>query len=212
MVKIFKDRLLVMKIIVVVFHLVGLIGMTVPALKPLFQLLTPFHLLICTFILLSFHRDWGKAFQIFVVIAFTVGFSSEVLGVKTGFPFGDYAYSEVLGFQLFEVPLLIGVNWFLLVYLTGALLQGRVSWYLAAVFGAIMMVGLDILIEPVAVKLNFWQWEGAEIPLSNYVAWFVVALIIQIFYHRQKFQKENPLAGVLLMSLVVFFLALNLLL
>ena len=201
-----------MKIIVVVFHLVGLIGMTVPALKPLFQLLTPFHLLICTFILLSFHQDWGKAFKIFVVIAFTVGFSSEVLGVKTGFPFGDYAYSEVLGFQLFEVPLLIGVNWFLLVYLTGALLQGRVSWYLAAVFGAIIMVGLDILIEPVAVKLNFWQWEGAEIPLSNYVAWFVVALIIQIFYHRQKFQKENPLAGVLLMSLVVFFLALNLLL
>jgi uncharacterized membrane protein len=206
------NKLLLMKIVVVVFHLVGLAGMMISEARPIFQLLTPFHLLVCTVLLLSVHKDWNLNFILFLVLSFTLGFLSEVLGVKTGFPFGNYHYSEVLGFQLWEVPVIIGVNWFLLVYLTGSILQGKVPYYWAALIAAILMVIIDVLIEPVAIKLNFWQWEEAKIPLSNYLGWFGVALILHYLYHRLKFHKENPLNWVLLMSLILFFVSLNFLL
>jgi uncharacterized membrane protein len=197
------------RIIVVVFHIVGLIGMKIPSLLPIFQLLTPFHLLVCTTVLLVFHRDWNKNFILFLILSISLGFLSEVLGVKTGFPFGNYYYSEVLGLQLWEVPLIIGVNWFLLVYITGALFHEKKPFFLAAILGAALLVLIDVLIEPVAVKLNFWQWEDDEIPLSNYIGWFGVAFILQCFYHGLNFQKENPMSDVLIISLIVFFAALN---
>jgi uncharacterized membrane protein len=200
------------RVIVVVFHIVGLIGMIVPSFQPFFQLLTPFHLIVCTLILLVFHLEWNNQFVFFLLLSYLVGFLAEVMGVKTGFPFGNYEYSGVLGLQLWEVPLMIGVNWFLLVYITGSLLHGRMPYYVAAVIGALIMVLMDVLIEPVAVKLNFWQWENGEIPISNYIGWFGVALILQFFYHRLKFRKENPMSVVLLISLILFFAALNLLL
>jgi uncharacterized membrane protein len=37
---------------------------------------------------------------------------------------------------------------------------------------ALLMVALDVLIEPVAVALDFWQWENAVIPIQNFVMWF----------------------------------------
>ena len=40
------------------------------------------------------------------------------------------------------------------------------------------MVLLDIMIEPVAIELDFWQWEGGNIPLQNYLMWFIVALFM----------------------------------
>ena len=92
------------------------------------------------------------------------------MGVHTGFPFGSYSYGPVLGFQLFEVPLMIGVNWLLLVYMTGNLFRESIAndW-LAAALSASVMVLLDIAIEPVAVALDFWTWEGDIIPLSNFI-------------------------------------------
>ena len=49
-----------------------------------------------------------------VFFAFSLGFIIEVLGVQTGVLFGAYSYGDPLGFKVFDVPLLIGVNWLIL--------------------------------------------------------------------------------------------------
>ena len=58
-----------------------------------------------------------------VIIGFLTGMITEILGVQLGWIFGDYQYGEALGYKLFGVPLLIGVNWTLLTLITGAIAQ-----------------------------------------------------------------------------------------
>jgi len=203
---IFGLKVRIFKFIIAIFYIVGIIGMAVPAVRPFFQILTPFHLILSTVILLLFHKEWSTNFYIFSFLAFTIGFGAEVVGVQTGLIFGDYTYGTVLGPKLLGVPLMIGVNWFLLVYVTGALLQEYVSNdILAAIIAALLMVFLDFLIEPVAIALDFWTWHSDDVPLSNYLGWFAVAFLIQLIYRKLKFSKDNPIAKFLLICLVVFF-------
>ena len=201
------------KFILAVVYAVGILGMAFPASRFYFQLLTPFHLLLSTVVLLLFHKDWGPKFILFACLAFLIGFGAEVIGVQTGVLFGEYTYGTVLGPKLFGVPLLIGVNWFLLVYVTGALVHNYIrNDFFAAVLAALLMVFLDFLIEPVAISLEFWAWEAEEIPLSNYIGWFAIALLIQIIYRKIPFEKQNPIAIFMLLCLAVFFSILALIL
>lgn len=196
----------IFKFIIAIFYLVGIIGMAIPAVRPYFQMLTPFHLILSTVILLLFHKEWSSNFFLFSALAFLIGFGAEVVGVQTGLIFGDYTYGTVLGPKVLGVPLMIGVNWFLLVYVTGALFIKYISNdILAAAMAAIIMVFLDFLIEPVAIALDFWTWHSDGIPLSNYIGWFAVAFLIQIIYRKIPFTKSNPIAVFLLICLVVFF-------
>ncbi len=196
--------------LITAFYVAGLVGMLIPELRPLFQWLTPFHLLSNMAILLLFHNEWSKKFIAFMLFAFIVGFGSEVMGVHTGFPFGNYKYGPVLGIQLCEVPLMIGVNWLLLVYVTGTV-AARISSkaIIAAIIGAALMVFVDLFIEPVAGTLDFWTWENNVIPTSNFLGWFGVAFIIHLVYQRLTRLQDNPVALHLLLNLTLFFLILN---
>lgn len=203
-----KSRLFIF--VLSILYIVGIAGMSIPALRPIFQILTPLNLLLSLGVLMLFHADWNKSFVVFILLAFAIGFGSEVLGVHTGFPFGNYTYGPVLGPKLFEVPLMIGVNWLILVYLSGNLLHKRIkNHWLAAIGSAGLMVGIDFLIEPVAVALDFWSWESGIIPLSNYLGWFGTAFIIQLIYRKMKFQKANSISLFLLINIIVFFASLN---
>lgn len=194
------------KAIIAIFYIVGILGMAIPALRPYFQILTPFHLILSTVILLLFHQDWNIKFYLFVLLAFLIGFAAEVIGVQTGLLFGEYTYGTVLGPKVLGVPLMIGVNWFLLVYVTGSLVAKYIgNDFIAAGLAAFIMVLLDIIIEPVAISLEFWTWHSEEIPLSNYIGWFGVAYLIQIIYRKLKFTRSNPIAPFLLLSLAIFF-------
>ncbi len=205
------DRVHLFKGFIVLLHLAGVIGMAIPSVRPFFKFLTPFHLILCTLLILFFHRDWRIAFFSFSLLAFFIGFGSEVLGVKTGLIFGDYNYGNVLGLKWLEVPLIIGVNWFLLVYITGELFNLRIeNDWLAAGMGALLMVMIDFIIEPVAIGLDYWQWHTDNIPFSNYYGWFAIAFLIHLIYRKLDFRKKNPLATFLLINLILFFTVLTL--
>jgi len=73
-----------------------------------------------------------------------VGFGVEVLGVKTELIFGSYHYGESLGYKWLSVPLLIGVNWCMLLYCTSQLSKFK-NFIINALFGAALMVVLDFL-------------------------------------------------------------------
>lgn len=204
------NKFLIVKIGIVILHVVGIIGLSTEATRPIFQWLTPFHLIGSTILLLLYHNDWDAPFLYFCGCAFTIGMLSEIIGVKTGIIFGQYSYGKVLGPKLMEVPLIIGLNWFLLAYITGELFVRKISnnW-LAAFLSAFVMVLLDFLIEPVAIALDFWTWGTADIPLSNYIGWFFVAFLIQIIYRKLDFQKDNPMAAFLMLNLLLFFTVLS---
>ena len=199
-------------ILIVLFHIVGLIGFLTPSLNPLFVKIVPFHLLLMMGLILYSHSHRNRDFWLFVLVTYFAGFLIEVFGVSTGYIFGSYQYGDTLGFKIAEVPLLIGVNWVILIYCTGVTIKKLAiqSHVLRSVMGAFFLVFLDFLIEPVAIKFDYWSWTGMNIPFQNYVAWFIFSFMMLLFFYARQFKKQNPAALVLLLSQLVFFAALNL--
>lgn len=136
----------------------------------------------------------------------SVAYAIEVIGVQTGLIFGSYTYGWVLGPQLLQTPLMIGVNWLLLVVAGSSLVAALGMRGFGAVLAtALLLVGVDTLMEPVAMALEFWHWPGAQVPLQNYVGWFATALLLCMCYVGGHRVEAHPLAGVLLCCQVLFF-------
>ncbi len=179
--------------------------------RHLFQSATPFHLLLTVLLLLYFHQDWRSSFWWFVGGVMLIGYWVEVLGVHTSLIFGSYAYDTTLGAKILEVPLMIAVNWLLLTYYCGTVVhQLPLNKFTKVSLAAVLMVAIDYLIEPVAIKYNFWHWDGALPPLHNYLGWLFTALLVQGIFSATSFKKVNPLALPLLIIQVLFFLVLQL--
>ncbi len=203
-------KLLVAQILIIAVYAAGAIGLSLPEYKELFLFLTPFQLIGTSILILGFHKGWNDAFPIFGAAAFWIGFGSEILGIHTGLIYGDYVYGPTLGPKLWEVPLVIGLNWFLLAYLSGSLFEKNIkNDYVAAIAAASVMTALDFIMEPVAVAMDMWYWKFDLIPFSNYAGWFIISFLIQLIYRKTNFIKANPLAPVLLVCMILFFTVLN---
>jgi len=187
-------------------HVAGFIGLQIPFTRPLFEALVPFNLIFTALLLGIFHRDWNAEFINFSLITMLVGFFMEVLGVHTELIFGTYFYGETLGFKLFSVPLLIALNWWILVYVAGTLTTHlNYSLFIKSCIGAALMVFLDFWIEPVAIQHDFWSWENNHIPLHNYLGWFVISCFLVYLFHLSNFQKNNFLAKPTYTAQLLFF-------
>lgn len=202
-------------ITLVLFYAVGLIGLSLP-IRDTFALLTPLNLLISLGVVLANHRHWTKTFISISIFIFLGGFFSEVIGVQTGLLFGNYEYGQTLGFKIFDVPLILGANWLMLVYASAMIVNlfwKRFHLVFKALIAALLMVGLDVLIEPVAMKLDFWNWENGIIPIQNFIGWLVIAFILQLAFFSVLPKKVNNHVAIVLFGLqVIFFGVLNLIL
>jgi len=110
----------------------------------------------------------------------------ELVGVRTGLPYGEFAYLVDLGPMLFgEVPLGLPVFFFPLVvngYLLCLLLLGpradRQAVRMLVVAATVLT--MDLVLDPGAVALGFWAYaDGAYygVPLSNYAGWVLSATV-----------------------------------
>ncbi|MFT3949655.1 MAG: carotenoid biosynthesis protein [Agriterribacter sp.] len=181
------------------------------------------------FLLLIWTRQKpGKHFLLFVIACFFVGYSTEYIGVHTGALFGVYTYGNVLGMPFKDIPLIIGVNWFIIIYCCGTAIQAVTSfvekrlqpeqipaykkWSIASVIidGALLAVFFDWVMEPVAIHLGFWTWDGdGSIPMLNYISWFVISMLLLSLFSMLSFHKKNTFAVYLLMIQFMFFLVLR---
>jgi len=153
-----------------------------------------------------FYRTRGIV--IFCAICLVVGNIFENLGVRTGFPFGWYYFTELMGPKIFSVPILLG-----LAYLG----MGYLSWTLArAILGAmrrplsgsrvitvpltagLIMVAWDFAMDPVWSTIEHaWVWSdgGAYfgVPVSNFSGWsLTVYLMFQLFALYLRGRAINP--------------------
>ena len=191
-------------------HIAGVVGLSLEQTQDLFKALVPFNLLATAAILLHFEKNKNTNYGLFILITFLVGFFVEVLGVKTGDVFGVYSYGSTLGFKIFDVPLAIGLNWVVLIYCTAHLSRKITkSVVVQVIIASLFMVAFDLLIEPVAINFDFWSWELINIPIRNYIGWFVVSLLLQTLFHFLMKPTNNSLAIRLLYIQVGFFLVLN---
>jgi putative membrane protein len=149
-----------------------------------------------------------------------------MIGVKTGALFGNYHYSDVLGWKINDVPILISINWFIVIYGSGMLalqlrqwIAGHIPFPGKAIYckwiglsliidGALIATLFDWVMEPAAVKLGFWSWDGGQIPLLNYISWFLISILLLALFSRLKL-KPHAFASNLLLIQAAFFLVLR---
>lgn len=200
-------------VILMIVYMVGLVGMVSPSQQEWYIEHSPHNLILSFILLCIYHKNFNKGFFIFLISAFSIGMVAEIAGVATGLIFGGYNYGSGLGYQVGAVPLIIGINWFILAYSTGCIaekLPKTTGIYTKAGVAAFLMVALDALIEPIASKLDFWHWEGDIIPIQNYIAWFVIGFGIQLIYQKLDLSKKNAIAPYVYGAMVIFFFGLNL--
>jgi putative membrane protein len=190
---------------------VGVIGHIIPSAKPLMIFLTPFTLLLTGSVTLYFSFQKGNTkLVVWGIIVYTITFSLEVIGVKTGYIFGSYYYGDVLGLKLFDVPMIIGFNW--VVIILGAIgIASRIhkSTFQIALLTGTFAVLFDLMLEPVAIKLGYWTWDNGFIPLQNYYAWFGIAFFASLFGSKLKLDLEDSLFIYYFLIQFTFFILLS---
>jgi len=197
-------------LILCVYYLVGLMGLSINKTQPLFQALVPFTLLFSLYFLWLFHEKADLRIYLTGLVIYLIGYTIESIGVNSGAIFGDYVYGKTLGIKLWNTPLMIGINWLLLIYscwaLTGIFTGNRLLRYL---FGSALMVLYDIALEPVAIRLDMWNWYGEAVPMQNYTGWFLTAMILLIILDRSVGNIKNKIAPALFIIQFMFFIILN---
>ena len=132
--------------------------------------------------ILRLRWEWRTIGRIFAIVAL-VTFSAEAIGTATGFPFGDYSYTDRLQPQLLHVPLLIPIAWFIMLPSCWLIAHRwrHSRWRFAAVSAA-ALTSWDFMLDPQMVNWNLWKWANPNgyfgIPWTNFAGWFGVAFVL----------------------------------
>ena len=137
-----------------IFHISGIIGI-IYSNSSWFIKATPLNLAL-SFLLVLINTKISKKTVFLFFLCFTVGMLAEIIGVNKGLIFGEYSYGDALGIKVFGVPILIGINWCILVFITGFISDKFFQniWQ-KILLGIFLMVSLDLVMEPVAPVLDF---------------------------------------------------------
>jgi putative membrane protein len=88
-------------------------------------------------------------------LALLLGFLSELIGVRTGWPFGVYEYTAALRPAVLGVPVVISMAWMVLVaFVHQALLRGGWRGWPAVAGGSAAMLAIDLVVDPVAAGMR----------------------------------------------------------
>lgn len=173
---------------------------------PFFSPFTPFTLLFTSFVFLIFQpRKSSKFIITFLAIAF-LGYLAEVIGVKTGLIFGNYNYGNSLGYKLFDVPLVISINWALLICASIITIKKFFdNKWIVLLLAAILITLIDLLIEQVAFKLDFWSFAAGLPGLHNYIGWLAVAFFTPLFFYETIIKGHFKVSLIILILQIIFF-------
>ncbi len=195
-IKLLLDNPSITSVILGIIYLVGLIGLSIPLTQSIFIGLTPITLLLTFLLLVIYHRSENlKRDLIIFIIIFLSGFLIEVIGVKTGDIFGNYRYGNALGLKFLETPLIIGLNWLMLCYVTTSIISRfRLNKVPVVILASLMMFIYDIILEQVAPQLDFWYWENGVVPVQNFVSWFFISVILNSLIQYFSVSTTNKLS------------------
>ena len=176
------------------FHVSAIIGISLGYLN-WFAGKTWLNLLILNlslFIIYPLYKP--KNLLVYLMIAL-LGFLIEFLGVNYGWFFGEYQYGRNLGIKIAETPVLIGLNWAMLVMVTSQIAKSFLSKkWMQVSFAAGLMLLLDFLMEKTAPTFDFWAFKNEVVPISNFIAWFVFAVLFQLIAQAFNSKGDNQIS------------------
>jgi putative membrane protein len=152
-----------------------------------------------------------RAILVFAAICTVVGNAIENVGVVTGFPFGRYYFVELMGPKLLHVPILLGLAYIGMAW---------VSWSVASLIlappsaphtglgmlavpavASVVMTAWDLAQDPVwGTVLHGWVWRDGGawfgVPVSNYLGWlgtvFCIYALFALYLRRSSARSLTP--------------------
>jgi uncharacterized membrane protein len=164
-----------------------------------------------------------RGILVFMAICLAVGNGLENLSILTGFPFGHYYFTDLMGPRVFRVPILLALAYVGMGYLSwtlGRVILGGIRGPLAGsrVFtvplaASFIMVAWDLSMDPVwSTIMRGWIWlkGGAYfgVPVTNFLGWYLTVFVIyQLFalYLRDRSAESYPVPAGYLQIAVLFY-------
>jgi uncharacterized membrane protein len=142
-----------------------------------------------------------------------LSWAAEVIGSRTGIPFGTYSYTDMMQPQILNVPLQIPLGWLMMLPPSWAVAQAitdriKLRWEFPVFVGlsALAMMAWDLFLDPMMVTWEMWVWDNPGsyfgIPWINYLGWLLVSALITILVRPGKL----PLAPLLIIYTTIWLL------
>jgi uncharacterized membrane protein len=150
-----------------------------------------------------------RGIAVFFAICSIVSGSVEKIGITTGFPFGHYFFTDAMGPKISGVPVLLGLaylgmgylSWVLASLILGWEQRDLTGWRVVGLpaFAALVMTSWDFCMDPVwSTVVRAWIWtDGGSyfgVPISNFVGWygniFVIYLLFAFYLRRRVTTKD----------------------
>jgi putative membrane protein len=146
----------------------------------------------------------------FVFLGLSAGIGSvfETLSLRTGFPFGHYHFTALMGPGILRLPFLLALAYVGMGYLAwvlALLIAGRAGEPLSGLrlltqplLASFLMVAWDISMEPVWSTVDqAWVWEKGGpffgVPISNFLGWYLTSYVFyQLFALYLRDRSPQP--------------------
>ena len=123
-------------------------------------------------------------------LTFTYSLAVEIIGSKTGWPFGTYHYDHSLGLAIAGVPLVVPFAWIMISYPV-LIVARRIGKGWVFLYGGGALMAWDLFLDPQMVSAHRWSWSfhgtsipfEHEIPLSNAAGWLLAGMGIMALLH-----------------------------
>ncbi|MGC2620104.1 MAG: carotenoid biosynthesis protein [Acidobacteriaceae bacterium] len=126
----------------------------------------------------------------------------ESLGLRTGFPYGHYTFTAVMGPKILQLPILLalaylGVGycaWMIASLIVRPTPRSRTALWLVPILASVVMSAWDFAMDPVWVNIDrAWIWfQGGAwfgVPLTNFAGWLLTNWIgyqaFALWLHRR---------------------------
>ncbi len=117
----------------------------------------------------------------FFITFFFGGLAIELLGTRTGIPFGAYKYTSKFQPQILGIPIQIPLGWFSLGIMSYSITYfTRFTKTNKIITSSLLMLMWDVLYDPIFTAYKIWIWKEGEyfnIPLTNFLGWFLTSLL-----------------------------------
>ncbi len=134
----------------------------------------------------------AKGMSFFVVFCLGFGTLAESVSLRTGFPFGHYYFTNVMGPKIFQLPMLLALAYLGIGYAAWVLALLILDYADRPIHGtrilalpllaSLIMVAWDLSMDPNWSTLDhawIWQNGGAYfgVPVSNFFGWFFTSYL-----------------------------------
>jgi putative membrane protein len=141
-------------------------------------------------LLMAHHEGWKAALTLLALCVLLAG-GMELLGTTTGFPFGAYTYTDLLGAKfLGHVPYLIPPSWMMMLYPSMVLAHLLIprGWLRPVAAGFILTIW-DFAMDPaMTTGFAYWQWhtEGGfyGMPYVNWLGWWLTGTLVAAVFWK----------------------------